>query len=403
MGGFAVIATQLTDRSARPFTLTVGGVDVLGLNGSSYRTQLESIELNEAGWNGVSSLSFSVWDPQRAFTPTDMAEVEFWDATEDQPLFVGFVQEWTLSTRSIGRTIDIQCVGIEAILDWMVIPEAHAFFPGEEVFTLTQALAGKSTGVGVQLRTMTAATPSTNAPSSQAFPVGGCGDGTESGITIMEGTIAEGTSLREAINAVAAVNRPLLATLDIIPARVTVDFYHGLRLSHIAPSDYDTLAVTDAIPGLPEPAATQLEYTRDALGVVHSVYVQGGNAAGSGLFSDGSGIPGPSASVSAPGSTTTIERDAVGLSYLRSFAVALRGTVDIGPWRPTGSNYRAGSECTVTNAAIGISGESGEIGSVAKRFVKQAAGIAQVWTVAFGAQRASAVRQLRRLTRGTRS
>jgi len=202
VGGFAVIATQLTDQSLRPWTLTVGGVDVLGLNGSSYGVPIESVEVVEQGPNGVSSMHFRIWDPAKEVNLREMDEVEFWQQQGiDLPFFAGFVQEWTLTTRGVGRYIDVECIGIEAVLDWMIIPVETVVPVDTVVFRAVLALVGRATGVGVQIRAFSECPDEvTNKESSQAFPVAGMGVGGLTPATLASTvTIAEGSSLREAL------------------------------------------------------------------------------------------------------------------------------------------------------------------------------------------------------------
>jgi hypothetical protein len=74
----AVIATQLTDHSAHPDSLLVGGVDVIltpGTGGNRLGVPIESIDVREQGPGGVSSMEFIVDDLTAAWTLTMGDEV----------------------------------------------------------------------------------------------------------------------------------------------------------------------------------------------------------------------------------------------------------------------------------------------------------------------------------------
>lgn len=53
----ALIATQLTDRGARPLTITIGALDV------TTKVDIETVSVTEEGPGGRSSMRFTAWDP----------------------------------------------------------------------------------------------------------------------------------------------------------------------------------------------------------------------------------------------------------------------------------------------------------------------------------------------------
>ena len=403
MPTIAIVETRLTTAGTQPFRLTVGSVDldVTRAHGSAWSVPIESIAIDEQGPGGVSSMDFDIWDPTRAVSIPEMAMVEFRDVTNGIALFAGFVQGTNLQAAAAGqRVIHVRCVGAEALLDWMVMP---AFTTAGMVNTFTvgdaiQAFAGIASGTGVPLNA--ARDPSTNFGDATT-PVGAL-FATGADTLVLSG----GETLREAIRlADANVLAPGIAPLNE-RAAWTVDFTWNLRAweytnwandGPYAPNDYATLNVANNAAG-PVRAAT-VEYESDFLGTTRGVYVQGGNAAGSGLVPDGSGIPGPIATLSDSSILTTSARNSAGQAYLTDRQSGIRGTLTIDAWSPT-DNYRAGSILHLIDDATGVD-KLLVISSIQKRFL--AGGTKQDWTVAFGALPPSAMRLTRRLTRATRA
>jgi len=403
----AVLAT-LPDTSARAYTLTVGGSDmnVTGQSPAAYKVPIESIQITEEGPGGVSGMDFDIWDPDREVVLTEMARVEFWDVTNSLPLFAGFVQSWGVSG-IIGRTLAVHCIGIEAVLDWMLIPAEMTFADGSRTNAAIQALYANATGIGVPLRAFTTDT-GTLASGNQALPIGDL-DLISGGYAHIVGpiTVTATSTLRDAITFV--MENSETSVNDRLIGAVTVDFWTGLRVwlregvifgtsyGPIPPSDYIDLTVADNPSGA-FLAATQLDHDTDAAGVPRGVFIQGGNAAGTGLVSDGTGIPGPIASLSDSLILTAAARDRAGTAYLADKGLAIRGSFTLENFAST-TNRRAGSPLTLSSTAAGLAGFQSTIVSISKRFIAAR----QTWTVAYGGLRPSAIRQLRRFTRAVRS
>ena len=396
----ALIATQLTDHSARPFTVTLGALDVTRLaNGGG--VDIDTVSVTEQGPGGVSSMTFRVWDPDLAINVSDADPVEFWDNDNALPMFVGFVQTWSNKPATVSRYVEVVCVGVEVLLDWMVVPSLTipALTPiGQAV----QMIASAAIPLGVALRYGGNAT----SDGTLAAPVGIISSipsfSTQSVVVIT------GQSIREAIRTTIAECIVVdnwagwFGGPSIYPVQPTVDFWHGLRLWRVGyrPDDYADLTVTDTTAGAL--AASVLDHEADSGGVVRGVYVIGGNAAGTGLVPDGSGIPGQIAIIEDATILTADAKNRAASAYLAEHTTAERGSLVIGSYNPT-TNVRAGSNMSLTDAQVGVTVAGYPIASITKTFHKTGAGIRQTWTVAYGGLRPSAMRLIRRLTRDVRS
>jgi hypothetical protein len=388
----AVLAT-LPDTSARAYTLTVGGDDlnVTGQNGTAYLVPIDTIRVEEEGPGGISGMDFGVWDPNREVTITEGARVEFWDITNSLPLFTGFVQSWGMSG-IVGRTHDVHCIGIEVVLDWMVLLSDMTFAALSDTAAALQALVANSSGIGISLRALSG----TSNDGDQAEPLGDLGFviSSHKGVLLNAVTVTAGTTLREAIRQVTDENVDNVAGVkgvgDAVP-KVTVDFWYGLRAWGSQPNDYVDLTVVDTVgAGI---AATVLDHEMDAAGVPHAVLVIG-TGAGSGYVGDGSGIAGPTAVINDSTITTSAKRDSVALAYLSEHGTATRGSLTIENLTPT-TNIRPGSRVIITNTVVGLTAAPFVIASITKSFVANV----QTWTIAYGGFRPSQVRQNRSRTR----
>lgn len=349
-----LIATQLTDRSVRYWRLNIAGLDMTGV-GSAYRyaVRRQSIVVEENGPGGVSSMHFTIADPLLQCTLVEGDPVEFWDITLDRPNFLGFLQSVNVVSTAVGRELEITCIGIEALLDWMVMTPL-TIPAGTDGSAAYQSCYYNATGVGWSIRAFGSGI-GTDIFGTQEAPLQRTGLGLGLGYDVVfEG----GESLRQAMTAVGAAwvvgnlsNDPIVG--------VTIDFYSGLR-SHYPSStsvpnhfvltqslDMDNLLVEDTM----SPTAGRLQsggvdLALDFGGVVRGVYITGANAAGSGLVSDGTGIPGPVHSLSDDSSTSVDIRNHLGASYLAQFSESARIGTRFMPIDPTWlstKNVRPGS------------------------------------------------------------
>ena len=415
MFDIALVATALTDGTARTKRLNIGGVDVLTPYSGSvtrYGVDVESIDLVEAGPDAVSSLSFTINDPYVEVRFADDAVVEFWDITNDRPLFAGFIQGMKIIPTAVGRTIRVTCVGVEALLDWMLIPtdqvkfntkgEPVALFKnGSSLISVIQSLIGNATGVGFALRSFASLTDSDGIFGSQAYPIASFGDFAE----LQEDLeVTAGSSLRSAIAEAISIS-------NLSSGFLSVDFYGGVRFyggslseetgirTIIEHTDYLSLTVKNTSAGPNQPSTYSFDV--DVTGVTRAVYILGGNVAGTGILSDGSGKPGPVAFLEDDTILTVKRRDRVGKLYLQQLSQTVRGEIGwtafgnaAGNYRP-GSNIFLGPDAQVLSEVVVFS-----ILTIRKQF---RLGGAEDWTISFGGAQPSMVRSLRRLTRKTRS
>lgn len=402
----AILASALTTHAARDRALWVGGVDVMKDPAGRYGAPVEDIELFEAGSYGVSTLSFTVNDPQLLLAFQPGMEVRFWDLTWDVPLFVGWVDPYAaLPAFGTGRKWSIQCVGVEALLDWSVLTSdvtlSLALLQVDQFIALLSASTCPiGLNVGCAFDTVT---PSTRAePISSYFMYGGTDTY----------TVPAGTTLREAFRTVLQHSVYTLGSLGTPVFAFTIDWWFGLRVYHTNeivgwsddPDDARPLSVVDTPPAGPF-RASGLDYTTEGI-VPRSVYVQGGNAAGSGLVSDGSGIVGPTATMRDATILSATARDAAGLNYLLARQSGLRGSftlenVTFSSLSSSLTQTRPDSILAITDTQAGLDGGSTLrlVSGIRKRFH----GTLEDWTITFGGPPPSLSNLMRSLTRDTRS
>lgn len=403
MPGAAIIATQLQGSSSNAKGLYIAGFDVMKQPGTGlrYGVPVETIRVVENGPGGVSAMSFVIDDPGLAVTVRPGQEVRFHDLVRNAPIFLGFVQACAIEPAfgDQGRSIRVECVGIEAILDWAVTSVDLAF-PANDTDAASvgiQRIVANSVGLG-ELRAL--ANPG-NPFGNQALPIG---DETSS-VAPDALLIPAGTTVREAIRMVVTSGLDVNNTgLGGSPEMITVDFYRGLRafVDHdlfspgliFEPDDYATFTVVDT------PAsgtvAEGLTYSVDG-SVPRSVMV-----VGTGIVyvqPDGSGALGQVAVIEDSTITTRTAAQAAAAGYLTSFAEQTRGTFRRIAMSPP-AGVQAGSILALTDARAALNGAQFRIMQIDKEFLP---GNLESWTVAFGGLPPSVTRYLRRLTRSTRS
>jgi hypothetical protein len=391
------VAAALTDHSSRAYGLYIDGLDVIKQPGGGYGVAIETMSVDEVGPGGTSSMSFIIDDPAKAIQITDGMAVRLADLAHDVPLFLGWIQNWSLSPDfgGQGRRIQVTAVGVEALLDWCVL-SYDVLVTGSTAYTLTvdavQRLVAAAVVTG-PLRVL-----SDYNVSSQAFPSGP--PYSLAAVLVSDHLIPAGTTLREAIRICLDDACAFLAGTGLTGG-CTVDFYGGLRTFMLndpgrLPSDYTMLAISDTVGGAI--TAAGLEHTIDAGAITRGVYVIGGNAAGSGLVSDGTGKIGPVAVISDNTILTSAARDAAGGAYLAGFGASVRGRFDLADFTPA-TTIHAGTIVTLVDSQAGLGTDVRVIGEIVKTFT----GLRQSWTVNYGGLSPSAMRSVRRLTRSTLS
>ena len=402
MAGAAVIATQLTDQSSVAYRLTLDGVDFLE-RGGAFGVPIESIRVGEEGPGGVSSMSFTINDPLIEAVFTTSATVEFWDVANDRPLFLGFIQSVAVSPTAVGRTFAVTCIGIEALLDWMLVPYLQVF-TGTVLPSAIQAIVANATGVGHPIRALAA-----DGYGTQAGPI----TNFETFPTTTYEVVIEGQSVREAIRLVAEAAGTWYRT-NAVP-QYTIDFYSGLRFGSATTDNgqwYGLLGGDLSDIPMGEPAGiypSSLRIDLRPTDVVRAVYIKGGIArttgydpVGSGLVADGSGIPGPVAYISDDTSTTDAIRDYIGASYLVTFSMEARGSMTFDQLDTFFDTYDVRPGMSVSfdpDSQLFAEATSFVLFAITKTFHVNG----QSWDVSFGGFKPTTTYQSRRLTRTTRS
>lgn len=392
----AIIAAQQgIGLPTRPKALYIDGLDVLlapGGQGNAVGVPLDTIELTEAGSGATSRLVFRIEDPAGSVTLQESANVLLMDIARNVPLFRGWLNSWTPAALGVGREIECEAVGIEAALDWAFVPPV-TIAAGTKCLAAVQKIVAASVGLPLSLRI--------------AYD-GGSGQSTQEAPTLVSSVL----STPEALDLTGTLRDCLMQLLDsLLPLYsdavsgwwLSVDFYGGLRawpmLGGLSDDgvtsmvqDYRTLTLSSA--GASKPTGTQDTTT----GTYHSVWVTGGNPAGTGLVSDGTGLPGPVGEFSDSNVLTVAARIAAGRGWLGR-QVASAGSVEAAEVTNVGSlgsERRAGSVLILTDSQLGITARRCSIQSITKRFLASGT---EWWTIDYGRAAPSGVSTIRRLTR----
>jgi hypothetical protein len=173
----------------------------------------------------------------------------------------------------------------------------------------------------------------------------------------------------------------------------TVDFYGGI----LFPGSFtlSPLVVTDTYASTLN--SSGLEYTPVTGDAVRGVYVTGGNAAGSGLVTDGTGIPGRIAAIDDPTCLDATTRDALADTYMRTQGAGASGVLSLEDYDYPGADFfHAWSTVTITDAIAGLSSQNFRVSSVVKTWNDDTHGN---WTISFGLRNQSVTAEIRALTR----
>jgi hypothetical protein len=128
----------------------------------------------------------------------------------------------------------------------------------------------------------------------------------------------------------------------------------------------------------------------------HAVYIVGGNPAGSGWYTDGTGITsGPRNIITDSTSTTAAAAAVIAQNYFTQQITQFRGSFSLNAFVPP-TTWHAGSLVQITDALAGLSGQTFRIASITKTFNP---GGTQNWRVQFGGLAPSSLALLRRWTR----
>jgi len=366
--------------------LTIGGLDVWNKPGA-YGVPVDSVVLAEAGPGAISALDFTIDDPGSLVVLAEGQEVIFTDLVSGLPLFRGYLQDWAyLPAFGTGRSIEVKCIGIEALLDWLIIPSLDTPLPGAgtgSIGSLVQTLCSMAIGIGVPLQWGSA---DAGGFSRYDFPVAALAFCPLTGATLHR----KGVTLRAAVGAaLGVIGYPRAASL-------TIDFYGNVRLwaaSLLVPDDYDTaLTVSTAGPV----RAEYLRHETDATAVPHQVIVAGDISYGP--YTDGTGIPGPTGVINDSAIVTPAAARDAATQYLAEMAASIRAEFRLESYTNPGTltaQQRPGTPLVVTDAQVGAAAFATYIASIEKTFTDAG----EDWTVGYGGHPASATRKLRQLTR----
>jgi hypothetical protein len=383
---------------ARTFGLYVGGLDLIKNAASGYGAPIESIELTEAAAGQVSGLKFTVDDPLSAIDIATGAPVLLMDIARDVPLFAGWVDvRGSATLAGTGRSFSVTCVGIDAVLDWLFVPGQVTWAVADNHYDVVQRAAAAAIGIGVPLNVASAAgSPDLAHPVSHASTMNNAG-------TAGEGTLrAVLQTIGQAADASAAA--PIVNTW-----KATVDWWGGLRTFTLGSDQVTGRAIgggaSDFVASIILSTAgpirpSGLQHSEASGDAVRQVYVKGGNVAGSGVFTDGSGIPGPTAKVSDSNSLTAAAAAAIAAQYLgdhggtASGSVAIEGGATVGS--PASHVVAYATMLRITDASQGLASALFYITELRKSW--SAGGAEELWLISYGARLPTAAQYLRQLT-----
>lgn len=409
-----VMVLGTVQAASRPFALYVDGFDVLVRLGTGQGVLLESIVVTENGPGGVSQLDFVYEDPIGSNgLPQAGADIQFWDRTNNVPLFRGFLNNYAVTPfpAATGRTIAMSADGIEILLDWRVRSQEtfsprYTFSTNILAYTadVISRLASSYTNLYASWGGDTVP-PTGTVNGSAGQPVGLLGPVASTvaiqtyAVYLFASPPTLSGSLRDMMRQVVAASDWESANGIRSPApydvNITVDFYGRLRAwaAGQQPDDYTTLTVSDTVGGAI--AAANFQYEVHPADIIHEVYIQGGNAAGSGWFGDGSGIQGQQAIINDSTITDATRAQNTATAYLVNQAASVRGSFDIETFTPA-TTVHAGGLVTITDTQSGLTAQTFVVGQIRKTFVGNGK---HNWTVIFGGLPPSAMDELRRLTR----
>lgn len=390
----ALKSELMVQTPARPYMLLIGGTDVIARpGGPDIGVPVESIVVREEGPGGVSSLTFECHDPTVVLGLSDGLEVAYWKGSNLR--FRGRLDGSGLRPDfGIGRGYTISATGVESWLDWLRLPGAYtASVGGLNLQNAIVEVAQRNPGP-LKIVTGSISYGSFDQPIGQLDQAG-------YGIPFLNNpatpTIASGTTLRAAIEQLAAAS-VYPGTAGSVPqrgaaVRATVDFFYGLRVwpayGNALPTDYGQLVVVDTY------ASTQVAATltvdTEYAEAIHEVYVEGGNAAGSGLFGDGSGIRGEQGRVVVPSSTTADLAATAAQAFFGQQANSQRPKFTLEDYSPD-ETIHAGSLVQLIDAQTGFNAVQ-PIAAIEKRFKKNGL---EDWTIEAGGFALSAARQVGR-------
>lgn len=402
MAHAAVIATQLqAGLTPGLYSLTLDGLNIIDNPANSYGVDPSTVTIVEAGPGDVSSMTFVIDDTLSSVTVSPGQGVLMWDLGLDVPLFCGFVESYSIRDFGLGRSITVQCVGIEAVLDWLYVPSL-TFPVGWNSVEGWQYILSMAYSIGVPLNAARV-----NSFSTVDHPVGDAAAvSAPSAFTLAGGSLRQVLeAYRDAFAATAPAAASFFANIQF-----TVDYWSGLRvfqasflssgLTVTSMTDHATVTVTTAA----DPRPSDTEHRVGSAAARQAIVTQGANVT---RVLDGSGIPGPFVSQSSADATTEDGRVLLGTAMLNGQGPAYNGQTTLsmtraalataGPGTAT-AQRRPGSQFVFTEPNVGVSGLKTFIQSIRKSFADSGE---ETWVITYGGPlRQSGAALIRKLTAG---
>lgn len=374
MAGAAVLAAALTDHAAHPYSLWINGVDFIrpaSVLGNTWAAPLDDVEVTHAAPGQVSAMTFVVEDPQNEITINVGDVVRLENQVTGDAEFYGWVDTPATTTDlGVGKRITVSAIGAEALLDWSRLT-VDTVYSGDRMDTILSDVFARATW-GAPGAHWANFTQGAMDPGNAEFPLGSLGTMAPwvTPLTLKAGT------LRQVIAALFTACAPRLAANVGSPQGglfATVDFRLGIRVwlygsaAYQVPADYRALwSIKNAgvaVDGIME----AVEHTVDGGNVTRAVYIVGGNAAGTGLVTDGTGIPGRIDTITNTDLTTAGDRDAYGATYLAGKAEVAKGSLELVDWTPQSGVY-AGGNIYLTNTILGFVVKPQKIAQLRRRY-----------------------------------
>lgn len=355
-----------------PFNLEVNGNDII----DSVDLTTIDVEMPGPGTNG--SMRFGVTDATLAHTINEWDEVRLIDWGMNREVqFGGFVQSviptpWA----GPGRSLTVECMGYGVLLDRKVVPT----FPititsddgiGEQLMLLVNTFGGRVHCFGYRPGA------STTYEGSATLTVFQHSDWV-AGIPIDTGSVITNQLLRGAIEQWADLGTD--ASLPATPYNPSVGYIYWVDAYARFHAFWDKISVATGFDGDAPPStvgeavfdahASTIEYEADGSDAATSVYVVGGNAAGSGF------VRGPSKERA--GDLEAFEDNSLstnadlkqfygGIRVVQGTETPIRGTLVIAETDPI--DYRPGQKLFITNTNLGLSVQPVRITAVRMKYL----------------------------------
>lgn len=366
----AIVAAALQGTGARTWSIYVNGLDVVRnrtTTGNTYGVDPATVTLTQAAPGAVSGLTFTLLDPASETSIVGGEYVVLYDHIRDQADFAGWITTPTITPLGTGRAFQVDCIGIEILLDWtrftsavtVSIPALAISDTPDKFIVQLCSYAPWGFPVGVW-QASGSDTSSATTPLSTFH-------GRNSDLGVFPLVIPAGTTVRDGIAAILAVCNNAATGWKNYVDRITIDYQGRLRgwtqrvgTATDIPTDWTGITAAASYAG---PAPASQEHVLDVGATVRGVIVTGVGA--SAFVTDGSGIPGPIQSITVT-STTAADCTIQGQNYLAANAAGVRGRMTLESWTPS-VGERAGAWLALTADPVASTG-TWMIGEIRRTF-----------------------------------